>query len=79
MHFLVDLNQIHSLRHGAGNVDPAQPCHGVQVHKVVVRLRIPDTLEPGLAPGELRAVVGGVTRPWSPATYLSTYFLQVKE
>ena len=25
MHFLVDLNQIHALHHGAGNVDPRSP------------------------------------------------------
>ena len=49
MHFLVDLNQIHALHHGAGNVDPPQPRHGVQFREVVVRLRIPDTLEPRLA------------------------------
>ena len=51
MLFLVDLNRIHALLHGAGNVDPAQPRHGVQFHEVVVRLQIPDTLEPGLALG----------------------------
>ena len=58
MHFLVDLNQIHALHHGAGNVDPTQPRHGVQLYEVVVWLRIPDTLEPGLGPSELQAVVG---------------------
>ena len=39
MHFLVDLNQIHALHHGAGNVDPPQPRHGLQFREVVVRLR----------------------------------------
>ena len=47
----------HALGHGAGDVDPAQPRHGVQVHEVVVRLCVPNTLKPGLAPGELGAVV----------------------
>ena len=61
MHFLVDLNQIHTLHHGAGNVDPTQPRHGVQLYEVVVWLRVPDILEPGLGPSELPAVVGSRT------------------